>query len=159
VPKLPKVAAAVAGAAVAAAMAFPPSRRQSVRVVRAILDELAMRAEADWSQRLMLLTTEGHRTGFPQTVVLSGVEVDGETYVVPWLGTPAWLRNVRATAEVVVDDRVSVHRARAEVVEGPPADQARRAVLASLPGPVRAAIETSGVALRKGSPAVRFQPR
>lgn len=158
-PKLPRLAAAVAGAAVAAALAFPPARRQSVRVVRSIVDELAMRAGTDWSGRLLLLTTEGHRSGFPQTVVLAAVEVDGETYVLPWLGTPAWLRNLRAKPDVVVDDRVSVHRARAEVVDGPLAAAAREALMAAVPGPLRAAIEASGIALRRGSPAVRFQPR
>lgn len=127
--------------------------------MRAIVDELAMRADAGWSGSLMLLTTEGHRTGFPQTVVLAGVDVDGETYVLPWLGTPSWFRNLQARPDVVVDDRVSVHRARAEVVEGPAADAARDALLAALPGPLRAAIDGSGMALRKGSPAVRFQAR
>lgn len=158
-PKLPRLAAAVAGAAVAAAIAFPPARRQSVRVVRAIVDELAMRGGSDWSGRLLLLTTEGHRTGFPRTVVLARVEVDGETYVLPWLGTPAWLRNLRAKPEVVVDDRVSVHRARAEVVDGAVAAAAREALLASVPGPLRAAIEASGIALHRGSPAVRLERR
>jgi deazaflavin-dependent oxidoreductase (nitroreductase family) len=159
VPKLTRLAAAVAGAAVAAAIAFPPARRQSVRIVRAIVDELAMGADSEWSGRLLLLTTEGHRSGFPQTVVLAGVEVDGETYVLPWLGTPAWLRNLEAKPDVVVDNRVSVHRARAEVVEGPVAEAAREALLAALPGPLRAAIEASGIAVRKGSAAIRFQPR
>lgn len=158
-PKLPRLAAAVAGAAAAAAIAFPPSRRQSVRVLRAIVDEFAIRADAGWSSTLMLLTTEGHRTGFPRTVVLAGVDVDGETYFLPWLGTPAWFRNLQAKPDVVVDDRVSVHRARAEVVEGATADAARDALMAALPGPLRSVIDGSGVALRRGSPAVRFQAR
>ncbi len=126
-------------------------------MVRAVVDELAMRAEADWSQRLLLLTTEGHRTGFPRTVVLAGVEVDGETYVLPWLGTPGWLKNLRARPEVVVDDRVSVHRSRAVVIEGATAEAARQAVLAGLPGPLRSVIESSGVALRRGAATVRFE--
>ncbi|MEA2684133.1 MAG: hypothetical protein QOK05_2461 [Chloroflexota bacterium] len=128
-------------------------------MARAIIDELAMRADTSWSDRLMLLTTEGHRTGFPHTVVLAGVDVDGENYVLPWIGTPSWLRNLRAKPDVVVDDRVSVHRARAEVVEGPAAEAAREVLLAGLPSPLRAAIESTGVALRRGSPAVRFRAR
>jgi deazaflavin-dependent oxidoreductase (nitroreductase family) len=156
VPNLPKAAVAVAGAAVAAALAFPPARRQSVRVVRAVVDELAMRADADWSQRLLLLTTEGHRTGFPRTVVLAGVEVDGDTYVLPWLGTPGWLRNLEAKPQVVIDDRISVHRARAEVVDGPIAEEARQKLLSGVPGPLRSMLEASGVPLRRGAPAVRF---
>jgi deazaflavin-dependent oxidoreductase (nitroreductase family) len=159
VAKLPKVAVAVAGAAVAAALAFPPSRRQSVKVARAALDELAMRSETGLVGRLLLLTTEGHRTNFPRTVVLTGIEVDGDTYVMPWSGGAHWLRNLRANPEVVVDDRVTVQRARAAVVDGPAAEAVRHAVLAALPGPVRSMVEASGVALRPGTPAVRFDPR
>lgn len=154
---VPKAALAVAGAAVAAALAFPPARRQSVRVVRAVVDELAMRADAGWSQRLLLLTTEGHRTGFPRTVVLAGVEVDGDTYVLPWLGNPGWLVNLQAKPQVVIDDRVSVHRARAEVVDGDIAEAARQKLLMEVPGPLRSMLEATGMALRKGAPAVRFE--
>ena len=157
-PKLTRLAAAVAGAGVAAAIAFPPARRQGVRVARAIVDELAMRAETGWSGRLLLLTTEGHLTGFPRTVVLAGVEVEGETYVLPWVGAPAWLKNLRAKPEVVVDDRVTVHRARARLVEGEVAEAARLALLAEIPGALRGALEASGIALRRGTPAVQFTP-
>ena len=59
--------------------------------------------------------------------------------------------------DVVVDDRVSVHRA-GRVVDGPLAAAAREALMAAV-GPARAAIEASGIALRRGSPAVRFQAR
>lgn len=118
-----------------------------------------MRSETGLVGRLLLLTTEGHRTNFPRTVVLTGIEVDGDTYVMPWSGGAHWLRNLRANPEVVVDDRVTVQRARAAVVDGPAAEAVRHAVLAALPGPVRSMVEASGVALRPGTPAVRFDPR
>jgi deazaflavin-dependent oxidoreductase (nitroreductase family) len=159
VAKLPKLVAAVAGAAVAAALAFPPSRKQTVKVARTIMDELATRTDTGLMGRILLLTTEGHRTSFPRTVVLTGVDLDGETYVLPWSGDAHWVRNVRANPEVVVDDRVSVRRARAHVVDGDQAEAVRQTVVAGLPGPLAAVIETSGVALRKGTPVVRFQPR
>ncbi|HEV1998290.1 MAG TPA: nitroreductase family deazaflavin-dependent oxidoreductase [Candidatus Dormibacteraeota bacterium] len=156
---LPKVAAAVAGAAVAAALVFPPSRRQTVKIARATLDELVMRTKTGLLGRVLLLTTEGHRTNFPRTVVLAGIDVDGETYVLPWSSGAHWLRNLKANPEVVVDDRVSVRRARAEVVGGDTAEAVRSSVLRALPGPLGTLIEASGVALRRGTPVVRFEAR
>jgi deazaflavin-dependent oxidoreductase (nitroreductase family) len=149
----------VAGAAVAAALSFPASRRQTLRVVRAAVDELAVRAETGWSRGLLLVTTEGRHTGFPRTVVLAGVDHDGETYVLPWLGSPDWLANLSANPEVVVDDRTAVRRARAEVVDGEAAESVRRAALERLPAPLTRALQATGVALRSGSPAVRFTVR
>ncbi|MGI8609453.1 MAG: nitroreductase family deazaflavin-dependent oxidoreductase [Candidatus Dormibacteria bacterium] len=156
---LPKVAAAVAGAAVAAALAFPPSRRQTFRVARVTLDELVIRTETGLLGRVLLLTTEGHRTNFPRTVVLTGIEVEGETYVLPWSPGAHWLQNLRANPEVVVDDRVAVRRARARVVEGATAEAVRSSVLRRLPGPLGSLIEASGLVLKMGTPAVRFEPR
>ena len=123
------------------------------------MDELAVRTDTGLLGRVMLLTTEGHRTSIPRTVVLTGVVVDGETYVLPWSEGAHWLRNLQANPEVVVDDRVSVRRARAQVVDGEQAEAVRHAVIAGLPAPVAALIESSGVALRRGAPAVRFEPR
>ena len=118
-----------------------------------------MRTDTGLLGRVLLLTTEGHRTTIPRTVVLTGVDVDGETYVLPWSESAHWLRNLRANPEVVVDDRVAVRRARARVVEGDQAEAVRKQVVAGLPAPLAAVIETAGVALRKGTPAVRFDPR
>lgn len=156
---VPKIAAAVAGAAVAAALVFPPSRRQTVKVARVTLDELVMRSKTGLLGRVLLLTTEGHKTTFPRTVVLTGIDVDGETYVMPWSPGAHWLQNLKANPEVVVDDRVAVRRARALVVGGDTAEAVRSSVIGALPGPVGTLIEASGMALRKGTPVVRFQPR
>jgi len=153
------VAAAVAGAAVAAAIAFPPSRRQSVRIARAVIDELAMRSDAGLAGRLVLLTTEGHRTNFPRTVVLTAVEVDGDTYVMPWLGNPHWLRNVEANGEVVVDNRTSVQRVRADIVDNATATRVRQTALSALPLALASLVDASGVILRQDTPAVRLTPR
>jgi deazaflavin-dependent oxidoreductase (nitroreductase family) len=128
-------------------------------VVRAVVDELAMRSDAGLAGRLLLLTTEGHRTNFPRTVVLTAVEVDGDTYVLPWLGTPHWLRNVEANGEVVVDDRTTVQRVRAAIVDEATAKTVRQAALSALPAVVRSLLDASGVVLRSGVPAVRLTPR
>ena len=155
--KLPKILVAVAGATVAAAFAFPPSRKGAVRAARTALDEVAIRTETGLIGHLLLLTAEGHRTNFPRTVVLTGLEMDGETFVLPWSPGAHWLRNLRANPEVVVDDRVSVRRARAEIVEGATAEAVRKQALGALPGPLASMIEVSGVALRRGTPVVRFE--
>ncbi|MFN2462769.1 MAG: nitroreductase/quinone reductase family protein [Candidatus Dormibacteria bacterium] len=155
-PKLPRIAMAVAGAAVAAAVAFPPSRRQSVRVARAVVDELAMRSD---SGNLLLLTTEGARTNFPHTVVLSAIEMDGETYVMPWLGRPNWLRNIEANGDVVVDDRSTVKRVRADLVDPALAVRIRKTALAGLPLALSSIVDASGVVLPVGAPAVHLKPR
>ncbi|GAC1334786.1 MAG: hypothetical protein NVSMB17_16910 [Candidatus Dormibacteria bacterium] len=158
-PNLPKLAAAVAGAAFAATLAFPPSRRQSVRVARAVVDELAMRSDGGLTGPLLLLTTEGHRTNFPRTVVLTAVEVDGGTFVMPWLGTPDWLRNVEANGDVVVDDRAVVRRVRAEIVDAATSKRVRQAALSSLPLALASVVDASGIVLRQDAPAVRLTPR
>ena len=118
-----------------------------------------MRSDAGLAGRLVLLTTEGHRTNFPRTVVLTAVDVDGDTYVLPWLGTPHWLRNVEANGEVVVDDRTVVHRVQAEIVDGVIARRVRRLALASLPLPLASLVDATGVILRQDVPAVRLTPR
>ena len=118
-----------------------------------------MRSDAGLAGRLLLLTTEGHRTNFPRTVVLTAVEVDGDTYVLPWLGTPHWVRNVEANGEVVVDDRTTVQRVRADIVDGATAKRVRRAALAALPGPLGSLVDASGVVLRQDAPAVRLTAR
>lgn len=128
-----------------------------MRAARTAVDELAIRTETGLVGRLLLLTAEGHRTSFPRTVVLTGVDLDGETYVLPWLPGTNWLRNLRANPEVVVDDRISVRRAHAEIIDGETAEAVRKRALSALPGPLASMIEASGVALRKGTPVVRFE--
>jgi len=85
--------------------------------------------------------------------------VDGETYVMPWLGTPDWLQNVEANGEVVVDDRELVQRVRAEIVDAATAKRVRQAALSSLPLPLASLIDASGLVLRQDAPAVRLSPR
>ena len=126
-------------------------------MARTTLDELALRSGSGVLGRLLLLTTEGHATGIPRTVVLTGFEWEGETYALPWSPTAHWLRNLRANPDVVVDDRVSVRRARAHVADAEKAELIRAEVLGRLPGPLATAIVTSGVALRPGTPAVWFE--
>jgi deazaflavin-dependent oxidoreductase (nitroreductase family) len=158
--KLPRIALAVTGAVVGAALAYPPSRRQAIRTARTAMDELLLRADTPWTQDLVLLTSEGHRTRLPRTIVLSGVRLEGELYVVPWSAGAEWLRNVRGNPDVVVDDRVRVHRAVAEVVDGELATQVRRLWLDEhVPGPVRAVLARDGRAPGRGEPVVRLKRR
>jgi deazaflavin-dependent oxidoreductase (nitroreductase family) len=141
-PSLPRVAAAVAGATVAAALAFPPSRRQLARTVGTALDELSLRMDHPWSGHLLLLTTEGRQSALPRTAVLVGLEQDGALYAVPWAAGAGWVANCEAHPDVVVDDRRAVRRARAEVVRGPEAQAVREAYLdRHIPGWLRAAVE------------------
>src|ERR1700694_1860581 len=84
VPSLPKTVAAIVGAGVGAAIAFPPSRRQLLGTGRAALVVALLRFHTPWSSVLLLVTTEGPQTHLPRTAVLSRVEVGGDTYVVPW---------------------------------------------------------------------------
>jgi len=123
--RLAAAATAVAGASVAAALAYPPSRRQLVRTAGAALDELALRADHQWSGHMLLLTTEGRQSTLPRTTVLLGVEHRGALYAVPWTGDAGWLANCAAHPDVVVDDRRQVRRARAEVVRGDEAREVR----------------------------------
>jgi deazaflavin-dependent oxidoreductase (nitroreductase family) len=141
-PSLPRVAAAVTGATVAAALAFPPSRRQLVRTATTALDELSLRLEHQWSAHMLLLTTEGRRSALPRTTVLVGVEHEGELYAVPWTPGAGWVANCGAHPDVVVDDRSRVRRARAAVVRGQEAAAVRRAYLdRHVPGWLRPAIQ------------------
>jgi deazaflavin-dependent oxidoreductase (nitroreductase family) len=157
VPSLPKTLAAIVGASVGAAIAFPPSRRQLLRTGRAALDEALLRFDTPWSADLLLVTTEGHQSHLPRTAVLSRVEVDGQTYVVPWDRGAAWLRNVEANPDVVIDDRVRVRRARAERVDGHTAEAVRVAFLERfVPEVLRGPLGADGGPLGPGLPAVRL---
>jgi deazaflavin-dependent oxidoreductase (nitroreductase family) len=160
VPKFPKVALAVTGAVVGVAMAYPPSRRHAARTARVALDELMLRADHPWSDRLVLLTSEGHRSRLPRTTVLNSVDWKGELFVVPWQRRAHWLANVAANPEVVLDDRVHVRRARAEVVDGKEADAVRGEYLRqNVPGPLRELIGGDAGPLGPGLPVVRLTRR
>src|SRR5437879_5022412 len=103
-PRLPRVAAATLTAAVGAALAYPPSRRQIVRAGRLGLDALALRLRGELGESLLIVTGEGRRSRLPRTVILSGIELDGDLYVLPWSAANRWLGNLRHHPEVVVDD-------------------------------------------------------
>ena len=155
--RLPKVALAVTGAVVGAALAYPPSRRQALRTARVAMDELMLRVDTPWTQDLVLLTSEGHHSALPRTTVLSGVNHEGELYVVPWSPDAEWLRNVRANPDVVVDDRVRVHRATAQMVDGDLAAAVRRRWLDEhLPPPLRPVVARQ---LDREHPVVRLVRR
>jgi deazaflavin-dependent oxidoreductase (nitroreductase family) len=157
VPSLPKTLTAIAGATIGAALAYPPSRKQVMRTARAALDEVLLRVDSPWSPDLLLVTTEGHRSHLPRTSVLSRVELDGETFVVPWDRDAGWLRNVASNPDVVVDDRVTVRRARAEVVDGATAEAVRAAFLERfVPEVLRGRLAGEGGPLGPGLPAVRL---
>jgi deazaflavin-dependent oxidoreductase (nitroreductase family) len=160
VPSLPKTLTAVtaiAGATIGAALAYPPSRKQVMRTARAAIDEVLLRVDSPWSQDLLLVTTEGHRSHLPRTSVLARVEFEGEVFVVPWDRDAGWLRNVAANPDVVVDDRVKVRRARAEVVDGAIAEAVRAAFLERfVPEMLRGRLAGKGGPLGPGLPAVRL---
>ncbi|HEV3231570.1 MAG TPA: nitroreductase family deazaflavin-dependent oxidoreductase [Candidatus Dormibacteraeota bacterium] len=157
---MPKVAATALGAMVGAALAYPPSRRQIVRVGRVALDALALRLQGEMAESLLILTCEGHRSGLPRTVILSGLELDGDLYVLSWSRHAAWLRNVERHPQVVVDDRVKVRRATAEPVPGEVAERVRQSFVESrVPAPLRSALGREGAPLGPGLPVVRLVPR
>jgi deazaflavin-dependent oxidoreductase (nitroreductase family) len=160
VPSLPKTLTAVtaiAGATIGAALAYPPTRRQVTRTARAALDEVLLRVDTPWSKDLLLVTTEGHRSHLPRTSVLTRVELDGQTFVVPWDRNAGWLRNIAANPDVVVDDRVKVRRARAEMVDGDTAEAVRAAFLERfVPEVVRPRLGADGAPLGPGLPAIRL---
>jgi deazaflavin-dependent oxidoreductase (nitroreductase family) len=157
VPSPRKTAVAIGSAVIAAALAYPPSRRQVVRTARTAIDELMLRTDTPWTARLLLLTSEGRRTQVPRTAVLTGVSLDGELFVVPWSKGPAWLGNVQANPAVVVDDRNKVRRARAEVVDGEVAERVRKAFLEeNVPRPARGILGGAGAPLGPGGPVVRL---
>jgi deazaflavin-dependent oxidoreductase (nitroreductase family) len=157
VPSLPKTVVAIAGATVGAALAYPPSRRQLLRTARAAVDEALLRFDTPWSSDLLLVTTEGHRTHLPRTSVLSRVELDGETFVIPWDRGADWLRNIEANPDVVVDDRVRVHRARAEVADTKTAEAVRAAFLERfVPELLRGPLGSEKGPFGPGLPAVRL---
>lgn len=155
-PSLPKTVAAIAGATVGAALAYPPSRKQLVRTARAALDEALLRFETPWSGDLLLVTTEGHTSHLPRTSVLTRFDLDGETFIVPWDRNAAWLANIAANPKVVVDDRAQVRRAEAEVVSGADAENVREAFLARLPELLRGRLGAEGAPLGPGLPVVRL---
>ena len=156
-PSLPKTIVAIAGATVGAALAYPPSRRQLLRTARAAVDEALLRFDTPWSSDLLLVTSEGHRTHLPRTSVLSRVEVDGATFVVPWDRGADWLHNVEANPNVVVDDRVRVRRARAELADRETAEAVRTAFLARfVPELLRGRLGAEGGPFGPGLPAVRL---
>ena len=158
-PSLRKTAAAVGGAALAALLAYPPSRRQLLRTGRTAFDELALGMESPWSTRLLILTAEGSRSGVPRTVVLASVTVDGQLYVVPWSRHAGWLANVRAHPQVVIDDRVQVRRGKAEVVDGEAAAEVRAAFVEEIvPGPLRDFATRAGSPVGPGVPVVKLTP-
>ncbi|HEV3233619.1 MAG TPA: nitroreductase/quinone reductase family protein [Candidatus Dormibacteraeota bacterium] len=153
----PKAALAVGGTLIGVALAFPASRKQIVRAGRTVLDEVALQADTPWTRDLVLLTTEGSQSHLPRTAVLSLIEIDGDRFVLPWDSRCGWLHNVRAHPDVVVDDRVKVQRARAEVVEGEVAERVRQEFVDRyLPGPLRGAVDRDGAPLGPGLPAVRL---
>jgi deazaflavin-dependent oxidoreductase (nitroreductase family) len=157
VPSLPKTLAAVAGATVGAALAYPPSRAQVLRTARAALDEVLLRFDTPWSSDLLLVTSEGHKTHLPRTSVLSRVELNGDIFVVPWDRGADWLRNVDANPDVVVDDRVRVRRARAERADTETAEAVRAAFLERfVPELLRGPLSARGAPFGPGLPAVRL---
>jgi deazaflavin-dependent oxidoreductase (nitroreductase family) len=128
-----------------------------LRTARAALDEALLRFETPWSSDLLLVTSEGHRTHLPRTSVLSRVELDGETFVVPWDRGADWLRNVDANPNVVVDDRVRVRRARAELADQKTAEAVRAAFLERfVPELLRRPLGAEGAPFGPGLPAVRL---
>jgi deazaflavin-dependent oxidoreductase (nitroreductase family) len=154
----PKALMAVGGAALGAALIVPSSRKQMARAARMVLDEVALQADTPLTQGLVILTSEGRQTHLPRTTVLSQVELDGEKYVMPWVRSAGWYHNVVANPDVVVDDRVRVHRAQAEVVNGETADRVRQELLERymMPGALRTAIDRQDLLLAQGLPAIRL---
>ena len=125
VPSLPKSALAVAGVTLGAVLAVPVTRKKLVKAGRMIIDEVVLQADTPWTRDLLVLTSEGRLSGLPRTAVLFPVQLDGDVYVLPWDRGCGWFHNVRANPDVVVDDRVKVHRATAEVVDGEVAERVR----------------------------------
>jgi deazaflavin-dependent oxidoreductase (nitroreductase family) len=158
--RVPRVAVATLGAVVGAALAYPPSRRQIARAGRLGLDALALRLKGEAGESLLILTCEGRQSHLPRTVILSGVELEGDLYVLPWSRGARWLANVRHHPEVVIDDRAKVRRARAEVVEDEVAERVRRRFVETLvPAPLRGPLGREGAPLGPGLPAVRLVVR
>ena len=72
-------------------------------------------------------------------------EEDGSVYALPWGPHAGWVANCEANADVVVDDRRQVRRARAEVVRGEPAAAVREKYLdRHFPGWLRQAVARLG---------------
>jgi deazaflavin-dependent oxidoreductase (nitroreductase family) len=156
-PNLPRTAAAVAGTALGALLAYPPSRKQVVRAATVTFDEIMLRTQSRWTKNLVVLTTEGQRSGLPRTSVLSAVRMNGQLFLVPWGGKAGWLANVRRRPDVVLDDRRQVRRARAEVVEGKEAEKVRRAFLRrNVPPALHGVLARRGGPLGDGLPVVRL---
>jgi deazaflavin-dependent oxidoreductase (nitroreductase family) len=142
---------------VGAALALPTTRRQLARAGRMIIDEVVLQSDTPWTRDLVILTSEGRRTGLPRTTVLFPVRLDGDTYVLPWDGGCGWFHNVRANPDVVIDDRVKVHRATAEVVDPEVAERVRlEFVDRFIPARLRSFVTRDGAPLGRGLPAVRL---
>ena len=134
------VAAGVAGAV----LAYPPGRRRLARAAGTAMDGLLLRADTPWTQDLILLTSEGAKSRYPRTAVLTGVPYDGGLHVVPWSASAAWLQNIKANPDVVIDDRRKVWRARAELIEGAAAQSVRAlARERHVPAPLRGLLDAS----------------
>jgi len=90
-------------------------------------------------------------------VAMHSIKVGGDTFVVPWDRGADWLRNVEAHPDVVVDDRVRVRRARAELVKGKTAEAVRLAFLERfVPEMLRGPLGAKGAPFGPGLPAVRL---
>jgi deazaflavin-dependent oxidoreductase (nitroreductase family) len=153
---LPRATLAVAGTTLGALIAYPPSRKQLIRAARVAIDEIALRTETPWTKNLIILTSEGHRSGLPRTSVLSAVKMNGQLYLVP-LGKTGWLANIRQRPDVVVDDRNRVRRAQAQVVEGEEAEKVRRAFLRrNVPHALHGLLARPGGPIHDELPVVRL---
>lgn len=157
VPSLPKSALAVAGVTLGAVLAVPVTRKKLVKAGRMIIDEVVLQADTPWTRDLLVLTSEGRLSGLPRTAVLFPVQLDGDVYVLPWDRGCGWFHNVRANPDVVVDDRVKVHRATAEVVDGEVAERVRLRFLERfVPARLRGLVSREGAPLGPGLAAVRL---
>ncbi|MHB8508628.1 MAG: nitroreductase family deazaflavin-dependent oxidoreductase [Candidatus Dormibacteria bacterium] len=154
------ITGALAGVAVGAALAIPPARRQVARASMALLDTVALRLPANWSGPVVILTSEGRRSGLPRTVLLHAVRMDGALHVLSWSTGAGWLANIEDHPDVVVDDRSRVYRARASAVTGEQAARVRAEYLAqALPAFLRDRLPGHEAVIPATAPVVRLQPR
>ena len=85
-------------------------------LVRRLFNPLAMRTGIGGARTLVV---PRRRTGTPQRVPVTPVEVDGATYVVSTRGESDWVRNVRAAGRVEVGG-VAYRAAEVPVAEREP---------------------------------------
>lgn len=71
--------------------------------------------------QFLMLTTRGRRSGLPRIVMLDLVGEDGDTYFAQsgWSDRTAWVKNLRANPEVVVQVGRQRHRAQAAELPAP----------------------------------------